>query len=75
MRSDNAEDETSWINALAHDADYFSEIGTDSPQATRLAYPHFAKLDNHHLFLWARSGDDQELIRIFKSTDNGVSWA
>lgn len=73
MRSDNVEDETSWVNALAHNANFFSEIGTDVG-ATRLAYSHFAKLETSELFLWARSGSDQEIIRIFESIDNGISW-
>ena len=70
MRSDNAEDETSWVNALAHDADYFSQIGGDA--GNRLAYPHMAKITGGDLFLWAR--DITHCIRIFKSTDDGVSW-
>lgn len=69
-RSDHPEDETSWVNALAHDADYFSIIGDDINN--RLAYPNMAKLLNGDLFIWAR--DIVHKIRIFKSTDNGISW-
>ena len=76
MRSDNAEDESSWVNALAHNANYFSECGVTGGggEARRLAYPMLAKTINGDLYLWARSGDAQELLRIFQSQDNGVSW-
>ena len=75
-RSDNVEDESSWVNALAHNANYWSEVGVTGGggEPKRLAYLHLAKTLNGNMYLWARSGASQETIRIFQSTDNGVSW-
>jgi len=66
-RSDYPEDETSWINAIAHNANYFIEIGTG------LTYPKFHKFPNGNIIFFAR-GNATERVRLFISTDHGISW-
>jgi len=69
-KSDYPEDETSWVQALAHNEDYWSDVGDDSTY--RLTYSVLAKTKNGFLYMWAR--DIVHKIRIYKSMDNGVSW-
>ncbi|KKK62879.1 hypothetical protein LCGC14_2999920, partial [marine sediment metagenome] len=71
-RSDNTEDESSWVNALAHAADYWSEVGVTGAGDRRLSYPVLAKTTNGYLYLWARGA--LNVVRIFQSQDDGKSW-
>ena len=75
-RSDNAEDETSWVNAKAETAGYWTFIGTWQPDnSARLAYPIFHKDNNGYIYVICRRYDgDGRYNRIYKSTDHGVSW-
>lgn len=73
-RSDNEEDETSWVNAIAHNAGYFDEKGDQG--LNRLSYPSLDKLANGKLFLFCRHSSIGELDRVsvHRSNDHGVSW-
>lgn len=73
-RSDNPEDETSWINAIAHNPGYFDEKGNEA--ANRLSYNSLDKLANGKLFLFCRHSSAGELNRVsvHRSNDHGVSW-
>lgn len=66
-RSDNIEDETSWVNAIAHNANYYTTVGAS------LSYPKLYKLTNGNIILFAR-GNLVERVRLFISTDHGVSF-
>ncbi len=73
LRSDNVEDETSWVNAKAETANYYTTVGDSS--TIRLAYPNLIKDSNGYLYIIARryiSGGNH--TRIFKSTDHGITW-
>ncbi|KKN16558.1 hypothetical protein LCGC14_0974780 [marine sediment metagenome] len=75
-RSDNSEDETSWVNAKAETAGYWTFIGGWQGQSPRLAYPHFHKDHSGNIYVICRryDGSDGRYDRIYKSTDHGVSW-
>jgi len=75
-RSDNIEDETSWVNAKAGTAGYWTFVGTWQPDnSERLAYPSLHKDSSGNLYVICRryvSGGNW--LRIYKSADHGVSW-
>jgi len=73
-RSDNPEDETSWVNAIAHNASHWQELGNETNW--RLTYPHFDKMPDGKIFLICRHSSVAELDRIviFRSDDNGRTW-
>lgn len=73
LRSDNAEDETSWVNAKAENANYYTTVGDSA--TIRLAYPNLLKDNNGYLYIICRRYTaGGRYTRIFKSTDNGISW-
>lgn len=65
-RSDNVEDETSWVHAIAHDANYYTTCGT------ALTYPKLYKLSNGNIILFAR--DNLDDVTLYISTDDGKSF-
>lgn len=73
-RSDNPEDETLWVNAIAHNPNYFDEKGNEVNN--RLSYSSLDKLPNGKLFLFCRHSSIASLnrISIHRSADHGVSW-
>jgi len=73
-RSDNEEDETSWVNAIAHNAGYYTEIGDST--TNRLAYPVLYKTCDGTIYLIVRlyNAAESKDLRIYKSTDHAVSF-
>ncbi|MDA3821739.1 MAG: BNR-4 repeat-containing protein [Bacteroidales bacterium] len=75
-RSDNAEDETSWVNAKAKVAGYWTYIGSWQPDnSQRLAYPLLHKDSSGNIYcICRRYAPGGRYITIFKSSDHGVTW-
>ncbi len=76
-RSDNAEDETSWVNAIAKNANFWTYIGSWQPDnSARLAYPTFHKDHSGNIYVICRryDGADGRYDRIYKSIDHGINW-
>ncbi len=75
-RSDNVEDVTSWVNAKAENANYWTYIGSWQPDnSQRLAYPILHKDTSGNLYVISRRYESGgEFNTIHKSIDHGVSW-
>lgn len=69
-RSDNVEDETSWVNAIAHNANFYTTVGDEAFET--LCYPKLYKLTNGNIILFARC--HLEKVRLYISADNGISF-
>lgn len=73
-RSDNVEDETSWVHAKAKDANYYTTV------STYLSYPKLYKLSNGNIILFARGStsavyNEQEMVTLYISTDDGKTFS
>jgi len=79
-RSDNPEDETSWVNAIAHNANYFIELGVRAGTTRFYSWPSFDKLLNSKLFLFMTNSYNADpplwhnIITIHRSADHGITW-